>query len=65
MTSTGASDGKNDTENHPEPSNEAIKQPTLTEKKQSLSWIGMNELQLEIQRLKSDIDTRNAYTRSL
>lgn len=65
MTSTGASDGKNDTENHPEPSNEAIKQPTLTEKKQSLSWIGMNELQLEIQRLKIDIDTRNAYTRSL
>lgn len=46
-------------------SNEAVKQPTLTEKKQSSSWLEMNAFQLEIQRLKSDIDTRNAYTRSL
>ncbi|XP_014560647.1 hypothetical protein COCVIDRAFT_34285 [Bipolaris victoriae FI3] len=65
MIFTGTSDGKDGAESHHELCKEAVKQPALTEKRQSSSWLGMNELQLEIQRLTSDIDTRNAYTWSL
>lgn len=45
--------------------NEAVKGPEHTTKQQSLSKFEMNESQIEIQRLKSDIDTLNAYNRNL
>jgi chromosome segregation ATPase len=45
--------------------NGAVKESTHVKDKQSSSGLDMNEFQLEIQRLRSDIDALHAYNRSL